>query len=143
MVMLSCQTSKKSKGPTLVGENVRMVELRRAIQTQIPDPRRSAALLEITGHAEREMGAINTEFAERSLEFGKMSGNYKKTGNELSAFLSSWDSHAGGQRKRLMNTMLAMKTQTTPAEWPGISNAFLSSVMSQSDRYTAMRRMAY
>lgn len=120
-----------------------MVELRQVLQTQIADPNRSTILQGMAGQAERELGAINKDYAKYSVDFGKMSADHGKTANDLSVFLRGWDTRVHAQRQNLVNVMLQMKLQTTREEWPHVSRAFMNSVMASSDRYRDMRQMGY
>ena len=137
----ACQTRKAAKGPTHVGDNVKLVELRQVIQTQVADPSRSAALLSIVSHAEQELGAANKGYLKQSEEFGKASADHSKSAQDLDAILREWDKQASDRRLRLSNMLLTMKTHATPEEWPTISNAFFNSLMRQSDRFRALRKM--
>jgi len=135
----ACQTNKAAKGPDKVGDNVEMVELRQVIQTQIPDPARSAALTNMVGFAEQELGAINKSFSKYSQAFAKASANHAKGADDLNRILQEWNAETRNRRTRLVDALLAMKVQAKPEEWPAISNAFFDSVKRQSDRYQALQ----
>jgi len=135
LLATSCQTNKGAKAPEPIGKDVQLTQLRQIVQTQVPDPNRSAKLLSMVGSAERELGALNKDYIDRSKEFGKMSADHSKTANDLQVFLRSWSASENTGRVRLTDTLLAMKNYATAEEWPAISNAFVNGVMNQSDRY--------
>lgn len=135
----ACQTRKAAKGPAKVGDNVEMVELRQVIRAQVPDPGRSAALADMVGVAEQELGAINTSFNKYSKAFAKASANHAKGSNDLNMILHEWNAETRNRRIKLVDALLAMKAQAEPKEWPAISNAFFDSVKRQSDRYQALQ----
>ncbi len=134
----ACQSKKSAKGPELVGDKVNMTELRQAIQTKIPDPSRASALMNVVGHAESELGAINEGYVKHIKKFAKASANHSKDANDLHLILREWDNEAGAQRRRLTDLLFSMRSNTTPEEWPHITNAFLNSVKRQSDRYNSL-----
>lgn len=135
----ACQTNKAAKGPDKIGDNVEMVELRQVIHTQIPDPKRAAALTNMVGFAEQELGAINKSFSKYSKAFAKTSANHAKGADALNRILQEWNAETRNRRTRLVDALLAMKAQAEPNEWPAISNAFFDSVKRQSDRYQALQ----
>ena len=143
LVSVSCQTSKKGGEQELVGNKVQLTELRQVIQTQVADPARSNAMMQLAGNAEQTLGNINENFIKRSKEFGKMSADHSKTAGELQNYMRTWDAEDHNQRAQLANVMLAMRSQSTPAEWPAVSNAFVNSIMRQSDRYQTLQTMEY
>ena len=143
LVTVSCQSTKNSGGQELVGSKVQMTELRQVLQTRVADPARSSAMMKMTGDAEQTLGSINESFIKKSKEFGKMSADHSKTAAELQNFMRAWDAEDHNQRARLAGVMLAMRQQSTPEEWPAISNAFVNSVMRQSDRYQTLQTMDY
>lgn len=139
LLVTACQTNKGAQAPEPIGKDVQLTQLRQVVQTQVPDPNRSARLLSMVGSAERELGALNQDFNERSKEFGKMSADHSKTANDLQVFLRSWSASENTGRVRLTDTLLAMKNYATAEEWPAISDAFVNGVMNQSDRYQSLR----
>lgn len=135
----ACQSKKGAQGPAKVGDNVKMVELRQVIQNKIVDPYRAAELMRMVVGVERDLGAINESFIKHSKELGKMSGKHSVTSGEMQVVLREWDGEASAGRLRVTNTLFAMKKHTTREEWPAVSNAFVNSVMQQSDRYKSLR----
>lgn len=134
----ACQSNKGAKAPEPVGKDVELTQLRQVVQTGVADPNRSAKLLSMVGHAEKELGALNKDYLDRSKDFGKMSADHSKTANDLQVFLRNWSASENTGRVRLTDTLLAMKNYATAEEWPAISNAFVNGVMQQSDRYQSL-----
>lgn len=137
----ACQSKKGAKGPDLVGKNVKMTELRQVIQTRISEPRRSAALINMVGNAEHELGAINGDFIKYSKKFGKITANHAKGASDLHLILQEWEAQTSARRLRLVEVLMGMKGQATAKEWPAISNAFMNSVTKQSDRYKVLHHV--
>lgn len=135
----ACQSKKGAKGPATVGADVKMVELRQVIQSQIVDRNRGAELMKMVSVAEYELGAINESFIKHSKDLGKMSGKHSVTAGEMHVALREWDGEASDHRVRITDALLAMKKHATAEEWPALSNAFINSVMRQSDRYKSLR----
>ncbi len=138
LVGTACQSKKGAQGPAKVGENVQMVELRQVIHSRVPDLNRAAALIKMVDFAEQELGAINESYLGFSKKFGKMSANHSKGAPELHMVLREWETETTNRRRRLTDALLAMKGQSTAAEWPAISRAFMNSVANQSDRYRTL-----
>lgn len=127
----------------MVGDKVQLTELRQVIRTQVADPARGNAMMQLAGNAEQTLGQINENFIKHSKEFGKMSADHSKTAGELQNYMRTWDAEDHNQRAQLANVLLAMRSQATPAEWPAVSNAFVNSIMRQSDRYQTLQTMDY
>ena len=70
-----------------------------------------------------------------------MSANHKTTASELNEHVRAAEVAASNRRLRLADLMLAMKERSTPEEWPALSNAFINSVLSDSDRYRALQQI--
>ena len=143
LVIVSCKTLNMGGSDDTVGTKVQMTEVRQVIQTTVADPARSAALLTMTGNAEQTLGALNKSFLERSKELGKLSADHSKSAAELTTYMRAWEAEDHARRSRLAGVMLAMKAQTTAAEWPVVSNAYINSVVNQSDRYQSLQRIEY
>jgi len=138
----ACQSKKGAKGPDLVGDKVNLAELRQTIQTRIPDPARSAALMNMVSRAEMELGAINEEFVKYSKKFGKVTANHSKGANDLHLILREWEAESSAHRLRITEVLLGMKNYTSAEEWPTISNAFMNSITQQSDRYKVLHHVS-
>ena len=135
-----CQMGK-SKEDKPVRKDVEMFELRREISSRVSDPQRSAALLILVESAEKELAGLNVDYLESNKKFAKMSANHKTTASELNEHVRAAEVAASNRRLRLADLMLAMKERSTPEEWPALSNAFINSVLSDSDRYRALQQI--
>jgi hypothetical protein len=136
-LVTACKTAKE---PKPIGADVNLAELRWVIQTQVAEPGQSAPLLGLVSQAERELGSINESYLTGSKELQTLSADHSMSSAELQKLLQDFEDEAAIARHRLIDTLLAMKPHTTAEEWPAISNAFLNSVMSQSDRYLGIRQ---
>ncbi len=115
-----------------------MTELRKVIYAQVPDLTRASALINMVSKAEQELGNINKSYLKYSQKFGKITANHSKTANDLHLLLAEWEGVTVARRRRLTDTLIAMKSQATAKEWPEISKAFINSVAVQSDRYRSL-----
>lgn len=137
LVPSSCK-SNKGGNTTEVGQKVQLTELRKVIYAQVPDLTRASALINMASKAEQELGAINQSYLKYNEKFGKATANHSKTANDLHLLLQEWEGETGARRRRLTDTLIAMKSQATAKEWPEISKAFINSVAAQSDRYRSL-----
>ncbi len=138
LITSACQSKKAASGAAAIGGNVKMVELRQVIHSQVPDLHRATALINMVGFAEQELGAINEVYLKYSKKFGKVSANHSKSAGDLHLILREWEGQTTRRRRRLTDALLAMKGQATAEEWPAISRAFMNSVAQQSDRYQGL-----
>lgn len=122
----------------MVGDDVKMMEVRHVIQTQISDPARSVALLNRVSYAETQLGEINEEYVKYSKKFGKVTANHSKGASDLHLILREWEAQSSSNRHRITETLLDMKNYTSAEEWPAISTAFMNSITKQSDRYKVL-----
>ncbi|MCF6311533.1 MAG: hypothetical protein L3J39_03695 [Verrucomicrobiales bacterium] len=139
LLFLSAACKSNKGGATAeVGSKVQMAELRKVIYAQVPDLTRATALINMVGTAELELGEINESYLKYSEKFSKATADHSKTAADLHALLEEWEGETVVRRRRLTDTLISMKSQTTAAEWPEISKAFINSVAVQSDRYRAL-----
>lgn len=134
LALPACKNNGGSGDGVTAATSVKMDELRRVILAQVGDHDRATVMLGIVGRAEFELGTLNEHYRKVSGEFAAKSADHSVGVGELYSVLRSWENLAAASRVRLMDLMLAMKPYATREEWASLSDAFITSVLRQSNR---------